>query len=117
MRPLEKQIGVSQTRAAGHFASDALLQIVIAKPLHTLGSSPRAAFARHALDQLERGGQDGHCSQPDCGEAGDRRGSTGRTHCGCFEILKPAHRNACGLFQPVDVGNRQSHSSRAQQLR
>ncbi|WP_292628834.1 hypothetical protein, partial [Mesorhizobium sp.] len=29
--------------------------------------------------------------------------------------LKPAHRNACGLFQPVDVGTRQSHSSRTAQ--
>jgi hypothetical protein len=82
-----------QAQAAGHFGSD-------------------------ALDQLERGGQDDHCSQPDRGEAGGREGSTGRRHRGCFEILKPAHRNACGLFQPVDVGNRQSHSSRtAQQLR
>ncbi|WP_287216118.1 hypothetical protein, partial [Mesorhizobium sp.] len=67
------------------------------------------------LDQLERGGQDDHCSQPDCGEAGNRQGSTGRPHGGCFGILEPAHRNACGLFQPVDVGNRQSHFSRTAQ--
>lgn len=86
------------------------MHVVIAKPLHN--------FARHALDQLERGGQDDHCSQPDCGDGGGREGSTGRRHRGCFEILKPAHRNACGLFQPVHVGNRQSQSSRnAQQLR
>jgi hypothetical protein len=78
-------------------------------------STSRRHFGSDALDQLQRGGQDAHRSQRDCGEAGGREGSAGRRHGGCFEVLKPAHRDTRGLFQPVDVGNPQSHSSLAEQ--